>query len=99
MQSRQKVKLNGILLRPQVNIQDLVENVVELKEYTQNIDSDIRGHIVEQAEILMKYEGYIEKSSTLWWNLSVWRMYIWKTILIIWIFLRFQWRLARIKQN
>ncbi|HNP48314.1 MAG TPA: tRNA uridine-5-carboxymethylaminomethyl(34) synthesis enzyme MnmG [Bacteroidia bacterium] len=58
---RQKVKLNGILLRPQVNIQDLVENVVELKEYTQNIDSDIRGHIVEQAEILMKYEGYIEK--------------------------------------
>ncbi|MBL0259284.1 MAG: tRNA uridine-5-carboxymethylaminomethyl(34) synthesis enzyme MnmG [Bacteroidetes bacterium] len=58
---RQKVKLNGILLRPQVNIQDLVANVEDLAAFTEKIDLDIREHVVEQAEILMKYEGYIEK--------------------------------------
>lgn len=58
---RQKVKLNGILLRPQVNIQNLVLNIEDLRFFTERIDSDIREHVVEQAEILMKYEGYIEK--------------------------------------
>lgn len=58
---RQKVKLNGILLRPQVNIQDLIQNIEDLQEFTGKIAPEIREHVVEQAEILMKYEGYIEK--------------------------------------
>lgn len=58
---RQKVKLNGILLRPQVNIQDLIQNIEDLQEFTEKIAPEIREHVVEQAEILMKYEGYIEK--------------------------------------
>lgn len=58
---RQKVKLNGILLRPQVNIQDLIQSIDDLQEFTEKIAPEIREHVVEQAEILMKYEGYIEK--------------------------------------
>ena len=58
---RQKVKLNGILLRPQVNIQDLIQNIEDLQGFTEKIAPEIREHVVEQAEILMKYEGYIEK--------------------------------------
>lgn len=49
----QKVKLDKLILRPQVSIQDFIPYVEELKE----IDTEI----LEQIEILIKYEGYLEK--------------------------------------
>jgi tRNA uridine 5-carboxymethylaminomethyl modification enzyme len=49
----QKVKLDKLILRPQLTIQDLIPYVDELKE----IDSEI----LEQIEILIKYEGYLDK--------------------------------------
>lgn len=53
----QKIKLYNILTRPQVDIISLKDNVPALGEYlsTQKEDS------IEEAEILIKYEGYIEK--------------------------------------
>jgi tRNA uridine 5-carboxymethylaminomethyl modification enzyme len=51
----QKVKLDKLILRPQLTIMDFIPYVYELKE----IDSEI----LEQIEILIKYEGYLEKEN------------------------------------
>ena len=55
--TNQKIKLYNILSRPQVDINALGNNVPALGEYlsTQKEDS------IEEAEILIKYEGYIDK--------------------------------------
>lgn len=59
---RQKVKLYNLLLRPQIQIHDLINNVPAVKEYIYSkIDSSHFEEIVEQVEIIIKYEGYIEK--------------------------------------
>ena len=57
---RQTVKLQDILLRPQINIYDLIEKVPELKAVCDKIDIVIE-ETIEAAEIMMKYEGYIER--------------------------------------
>ena len=57
---KQKVKLNTVILRPQVNIYSLIESVKELKQLTDKIN-ERKDEMLESAEILMKYEGYIEK--------------------------------------
>jgi tRNA uridine 5-carboxymethylaminomethyl modification enzyme len=51
----QKVKLDKLILRPQLTIRDFIPYVDELKE----IDSEI----LEQIEILIKYEGYLDKEN------------------------------------
>lgn len=57
---KQKVKLDGILSRPFVSLQNLLllDGVGELAE---NISGDQRNEIIEQAEITIKYEGYIAR--------------------------------------
>ncbi len=60
---RQKVKLSGVLLRPQLNM-ELIANVVKpLSDFIDNIPEDFRSDAIEQAEISMKYEGYIDKEN------------------------------------
>lgn len=58
---RQKVKIHGILLRPQVSMGDLSGSLDAVLQEIESIDTEIRELVAEQAEILMKYEGYIEK--------------------------------------
>ncbi len=53
----QKIKYFNILSRPNVSILGLLTCDVGLQGFTSKYDSEI----IEQAEILMKYEGYIEK--------------------------------------
>ncbi|TAH38368.1 MAG: tRNA uridine-5-carboxymethylaminomethyl(34) synthesis enzyme MnmG [Bacteroidetes bacterium] len=60
---RQKVKMLGLLLRPQVSISDLLENTSEFREFSSTIPDSQREMVLEQAEIRLKYEGYIEKES------------------------------------
>ncbi|MEZ5040096.1 MAG: tRNA uridine-5-carboxymethylaminomethyl(34) synthesis enzyme MnmG [Saprospiraceae bacterium] len=54
---KQKVKLHGVLLRPQISIQDLREAIPSINTYLNGYDQES----VELAEINMKYEGYIKK--------------------------------------
>ncbi len=57
---RQKTKLINLILRPQVSFADLMQ----VTESLQNFMLDLNGNtseLIEQAEICMKYEGYIEK--------------------------------------
>lgn len=54
---RQKVKLHGVLLRPQINLAELRQAIPAIDQYLNPIDQEY----VDLAEINMKYEGYIRK--------------------------------------
>jgi tRNA uridine 5-carboxymethylaminomethyl modification enzyme len=53
----QKTKLINIILRPQVEMMDLLIALPDLNNYLKDIDNEF----IEQASIQLKYEGYIEK--------------------------------------
>jgi tRNA uridine 5-carboxymethylaminomethyl modification enzyme len=53
----QKVRYFNVLSRPDVNISDLAKHCKDLKNTIANLDEET----ILQAEILMKYEGYIER--------------------------------------
>ncbi|MBI2270074.1 MAG: tRNA uridine-5-carboxymethylaminomethyl(34) synthesis enzyme MnmG [Bacteroidetes bacterium] len=55
----QKVKMFNVLARPNVTIIDFTLYCIRIKEFLQQF----RWESVVQAEILMKYEGYISKES------------------------------------
>jgi tRNA uridine 5-carboxymethylaminomethyl modification enzyme len=57
----QKVKLDGLLLRPQVHLDNLAAGSSELQEFLAPYDNETK----EQAEINLKYESYILKEKEL----------------------------------
>ncbi len=56
---RQKVKIDTVLLRPQVTLDDLTAAKKELSDLVKQKEMD--RDIIESAEIHIKYEGYIKK--------------------------------------
>lgn len=59
---RQTVKLHELILRPQLSVALLAEHLPDLAEYIEmNIEPLRRDEILEAAEILIKYNGYIER--------------------------------------
>lgn len=54
-------KLKTILLRPQVRIQDFRNHFPEIQEFYYSISAFQRDEVFESAEILIKYEGYIDR--------------------------------------
>ncbi len=54
-------KLINLVLRPQFTVMMLSEMIEPLRIQIEQLDTDRRDEIVEAAEILMKYEGYIER--------------------------------------
>lgn len=58
---RQSVKLYDLILRPQLNIFMLAEAIGPLAEHIAGIEEQRREEIVESAEILIKYQGYIDR--------------------------------------
>jgi len=57
----QKVKLDGLLLRPQVHLNDLAAGSTDLRDFLAPFDAETK----EQAEINLKYESYILKEKEL----------------------------------
>ena len=57
----QNYKLEQIITRPQVNISDLTEALPSLQNFLSTFDKDA----ITQAEILLKYEGYLAKEQIL----------------------------------
>lgn len=57
---KQKVKLESLLLRPQLNYSDIEALSTQLRDTAQSF-GDLRAEVIEQAEINAKYNGYIEK--------------------------------------
>lgn len=58
---RQGVKLIDLVLRPQLTIPLLCEAVPKLKAAVDTLPDERREEIVEAAEILIKYDGYIQR--------------------------------------
>ena len=57
MEINQKVKAFSVLSRPNISIKDVAKGSPKISEYLAPYDEEI----VEQAEIEMKYQGYIHK--------------------------------------
>lgn len=53
---KQKIKAYNLTLRPQISINDLT-----IDPFIKNLLKDESQEVIEQAEILMKYDGYISK--------------------------------------
>ena len=58
---REGCKLKALLLRPQLDMGLLCGIVPQLKDAVDALPSDRRSEIVEAAEILLKYDGYIKR--------------------------------------
>lgn len=54
---KEKTKLFNIISRPQITIKTINDSLPKFNNILQNIDNEV----IEEAEILMKYEGYISK--------------------------------------
>lgn len=58
---RQGCKLYDLILRPQLSVMSLLPYIGALRDKVESIDISRREEIVESAEILIKYQGYIER--------------------------------------
>lgn len=58
---KQGVKLVDLILRPQISIMSLVPYIDALRKEIERIEDVRRDEIVEAAEILIKYQGYIDR--------------------------------------
>lgn len=57
----QSVRLSDLITRPQLDIRLLAGTVPELQEYIAAMPEERRDEILEAAEVLLKYAGYIER--------------------------------------
>jgi len=60
----QRMKISSLLLRPQISLAGLADHLPALKHHLNSIKQN-RAEILEEAEILIKYEGYVEKEREL----------------------------------
>lgn len=54
-------KLIDLILRPQLTIKNLAELVPAFKSHLETLPENRREEIIEAAEILIKYNGYIKR--------------------------------------
>jgi len=58
---KQGIKLRELILRPAITIKNVAPHIEALQRYLSTIEDARRDEIIEAAEILVKYEGYIER--------------------------------------
>ncbi len=58
---RQGCKLYDLILRPQLSIKALAPHIEALERHIEKIEPERRDEIIECAEILIKYQGYIDR--------------------------------------
>ena len=56
----QKQKISSLLLRPQISLEELISCIPSLASFINSIEN-INDDILEETEILIKYDGYISK--------------------------------------
>ena len=57
---KQKIKAEQVLTRPHIKLSKMIESLPELSELGSENDD-----VIEQVEIRVKYEGYIEKEQAM----------------------------------
>jgi len=60
----QKVKISTLLLRPQISLDGLAQRLAGLRNHLNAIKLN-KEEVMQEAEIMIKYEGYIEKEREL----------------------------------
>lgn len=58
---KQGLKLYDLILRPQLAIKTLAPHIKALSDHLNSIEEERRDEIIEAAEILIKYQGYIDR--------------------------------------
>ncbi len=58
---KQGIKLRELVLRPNITIKGLERHIEALHKFIASIEEERRDEIIEAAEILVKYEGYISR--------------------------------------
>jgi tRNA uridine 5-carboxymethylaminomethyl modification enzyme len=66
---QQKVKLSNLVLRPQVSLQEIIQHAPFVRDHFAGYSS-LMDEVVEEAEILIKYDGYIGKEKEIAERLS-----------------------------
>lgn len=62
---KQGVKLDTLISRPQLSILELLEVIEPLARHCENIPDYVKREVLESAEILIKYSGYIDRERTI----------------------------------
>ena len=62
---RQGVKLRDVLLRPQISLEDLVNEIEDLKKKVEEAGSDKEEELMQAVEIAIKYGGYINREKAM----------------------------------
>jgi tRNA uridine 5-carboxymethylaminomethyl modification enzyme len=57
----QKVKIENLVLRPEVSLEELIKNIPSLNNYIRSLEKQNLNDILDEAEILVKYDNYIQK--------------------------------------
>jgi len=57
-------KLESLIMRPQLSIFDFLLVIPRLEKLYNDIDVELRKEVMESAEILIKYSGYIDRESS-----------------------------------
>jgi len=57
-------KLETLIMRPQLSIFDFIPVILKFAKLYEGIDIGIRKEVMESAEILLKYSGYIDRESS-----------------------------------
>ncbi len=59
----QRTKFSQLLLRPQLSLEDLMNELNFIKDFV--LEKNYSQEVLEEAEVLIKYENYIEKEKAL----------------------------------
>jgi tRNA uridine 5-carboxymethylaminomethyl modification enzyme len=57
----QKMKIENLLLRPEVGFHELIKHITSLSTYIDSLNRSHLDEVLEETEILVKYENYIRK--------------------------------------
>jgi tRNA uridine 5-carboxymethylaminomethyl modification enzyme len=58
----QRIKISSLLLRPEISLSGLIEEIEDLSDFiSEFLNNGQRNETLEEAEISVKYEGYIDK--------------------------------------
>ncbi len=57
----QKIKIENLILRPEIYLNDIIKNIQSLNNYINSIESQTIDQVLEATEIQIKYDNYIRK--------------------------------------
>jgi tRNA uridine 5-carboxymethylaminomethyl modification enzyme len=69
-QISQKIKIENLILRPEIFLKDIINNIPSLENFIKSLKTDIVDQVLEATEIQIKYNNYIQKEQDIASKLS-----------------------------